>query len=107
MRPSKLVVLLFLLGGGLAFGLALPHWRTVTIVFEPGGRSYQLAGETRPLPGTMQVDDDGWLRLRVINRDSVGHSAGVLGLPAQDSATVSAELCTGTHEHGQKTLVLH
>lgn len=97
-----------LLGGGLAFGLALPRWRTITIVFEPGGTSYSLIdGVSRPLPGTMQVDDDGRLRLRVINRDTVGHAAGVLGLPAQDSATVSAELCTGTHEHGQKTIVLH
>jgi hypothetical protein len=92
---------------GFGLGLALPRWRVITVVFEPGGQTWHVAGEgPRPLPATLDVEDDGRLRLLVINRDSVGHNAGVLAFAAHDSATVPADLCTGTHSSGASTIVL-
>ncbi len=107
MVRAKLALVALIVVAGVGLGLALPRWRMITIVFEPGGRDYHLEnGQSMRLPATMDLLDDGRLRLRVVNRDSVGHAAGVLGLPARDSAIVSAELCTGTHEHGARTIVL-
>lgn len=106
MRPKRIVLALLIVGAGVFVGLRIPHWKTITIVFEAGGAAVIDQKPPRRLPATLQIVDDGRLRLRVINRDSVPHAAGVLGLPARDSAIVSAELCTGTHEHGAKTILL-
>ena len=92
---------------GVGIGLALPGWRIETITFEAGGRTWRLADSPpRRLPATLDIEDDGRLRLRVINRDSTGHSAGVLAVAASDSAEVPAEFCTGTHAAGATTLLL-
>jgi hypothetical protein len=104
-RRLWIVGVIVVLGFGL--GLALPRWRVITVVFEPGGRTWHVAGESpRPLPATLDVDDDGRLRLRVLNLDTVIHDAGVLAVNARDSAVVPADICTGTHRTGANTIVL-
>ena len=88
--------------GGMSCFL-MPRWRTITIEFPAGGREVRLPdGAVRPLPATIDIEDDGRLKLKVINRDTIPHQAGVLGVSANDSATVGAEYCTG----GARTIVL-
>lgn len=107
MIVRRLWIVGVILALGVGLGLALPTWRVITVIFEPGGRTWHVAGGSpRPLPATLDVEDDGRLRLRVINQDSAGHSAGVLALPARDSAIVPADICTGTHRRGANTIVL-
>ncbi|HEY2805365.1 MAG TPA: hypothetical protein VGI92_05850 [Gemmatimonadales bacterium] len=103
----RLGIVAVLLIAGFGIGMTLPSWRVITITFPRGGRSWSVAGESpRLLPGTMDIDDDGRLRLRVINEDSVSHSAGVIAVSAGDSTIVSADLCTGTHRRGANTILL-
>ena len=107
MIVRRLAIVAAIMAAGVGIGLAMPTWRTTTVIFAPGGRSWRLAGEApRQLPATLGIEDDGRLRLRVINEDSIGHSAGVLAVAAHDSETVPADLCTGTHFTGKTTIVL-
>ena len=107
MIVRRLGIVVLVLAVGVAIGLAMPSWRMTTVIFAPGGRSWRIAGEApRQLPATLGIDDDGRLRLRVINEDSIGHSAGVLAVAAHDSETVPADLCTGTHFTGKTTILL-
>lgn len=96
MRPERALLFLVPIIAGVAVGLKLPRWRTVSIAFERGGTQVVVRDSAaQPLPGRILIDDDGRLRLRVINRDTVPHQAGVLSVRALDSATVGAEACTG------------
>lgn len=107
MRASRLALFAVPLVAGVVFGFLMPRWRTLTVEFALGGREVRLPdGVVRPLPATMDIEDDGRLRLRVLNRDSVPHQAGVLAVAARDSATVGAEACTGQRDAGPKTIVL-
>jgi len=54
----------------------------------------------------MDIEDDGRLRLRVLNRDSLPHQAGALSVLARDSAVVAAEQCTGQDAGGVRRIVL-
>ena len=104
MRASRVALFAVPILAGVAFGFLLPRWRTITIEFPVGGREVRLpGGQIRPLPATIEIEDDGRLRLKVVNRDTIPHQAGVLGVSALDSATVGAELCTG----GARTILLH
>ena len=103
MRASRVALFAVPLLAGAVFGFLMPRWRTITIEFPAGGREVRLPdGVTTPLPATLEIEDDGRLRLKVINRDTIPHQAGVLGVSARDSATVGAEYCTG----GARTIVL-
>lgn len=91
---------------GVTLGFFWPRWRVINVEFAAGGRLAVVQGDSVALPGTMQVDDDGRLRLRVMNRDSVPHQAGAYGVGATDSALVSAELCTGQPHGAARTIAL-
>lgn len=101
MRASRLALFALPVVAGVALGFLLPRWRTLRIDFAPGGRAVSVeGGPAQVLPASLVIDDDGRLRLHVINRDTVAHQAGVLGVGARDSLLIGAELCTG-QEHGK------
>lgn len=106
MRADRALLWTLPLAIGTALGFLWPRWRVVTIEFAPGGRMALVEGDSVALPGTMSVDDDGRLRLRVVNRDSLPHQAGAYGVHAADSATVAAELCTGQPHGASRTIAL-
>jgi hypothetical protein len=91
---------------GAALGFFWPRWRVIDVEFAAGGHLVVVQGDSVALPGTMQVDDDGRLRLRVVNRDSVEHQAGAYGVSPADSATVIAQLCTGQPHGVARTIAL-
>ena len=107
MRASRLALFAVPLVAGVVFGFLMPRWRTLTVEFTLGGREVRMPdGVVRALPATMDIEDDGRLRLRVLNRDSLPHQAGALSVLARDSATVTAEQCTGQSGTGVTRIVL-
>ena len=93
---------------GAWIGLVLPHHQALDVEFARGGRTWRFSDSPgRALPSTLNLKDNGMLKLRLMNRDTVMHAAGVFAVLPGDSIVVAPELCSITlGPDGLRTIVM-
>jgi hypothetical protein len=104
-RPN-IILVAGLLGLGVAFGLALPEWRTERIEVYPGGRAYRLnGGPTKRMPAMLTFPRNGRTTLHIVNRDSSFRALGAIAVPPRRQLRTPPEACVA-HDSSDRIVSL-